>query len=193
MTRIFLIGYMCSGKTTLGRAFALKMGLQFIDMDWYIEGRFHKTVKQIFAELGEGAFREMERKMLHEVGDFEDVMIATGGGTACFFDNVQYMNQQGQTVYMKADIDTLFNRLQIGKAKRPLLMNKTDEEIDAARPVIGTLGGEPPFVMDYRLPGEDGYRRIVTVYKRGATPRTYPRKWSKIKEAKFVPPAEETN
>ena len=71
--------------------------------------------------------------------------------------------------------------------------NKTDEEIDAARPVIGTLGGEPPFVMDYRLPGEDGYRRIVTVYKRGATPRTYPRKWSKIKEAKFVPPAEETN
>ena len=120
---------MCSGKTTLGRAFALKMGLQFIDMDWYIEGRFHKTVKQIFAELGEDAFREMERKMLHEVGDFENVMISTGGGTACFFDNVQYMNQQGQTVYMKADIETLFNRLQIGKAKRPLLMNKTDEEM----------------------------------------------------------------
>ena len=120
---------MCSGKTTLGRAFALKMGLQFIDMDWYIEGRFHKTVKQIFAELGEDAFREMERKMLHVVGDFENVMISTGGGTACFFDNVQYMNQQGQTVYMKADVETLFNRLQIGKAKRPLLMNKTDEEM----------------------------------------------------------------
>ena len=120
---------MCSGKTTLGRAFALKMGLQFIDMDWYIEGRFHKTVKQIFAELGEDAFREMERKMLHEVGDFENVMISTGGGTACFFDNVQYMNQQGQTVYMKADVETLFNRLQIGKTKRPLLMNKTDEEM----------------------------------------------------------------
>ena len=120
---------MCSGKTTLGRAFALKMGLQFIDMDWYIEGRFHKTVKQIFAELGEDAFREMERKMLHEVGDFENVMISTGGGTACFFDNVQYMNQQGQTVYMKADVETLFNRLLIGKAKRPLLMNKTDEEM----------------------------------------------------------------
>ena len=122
---------MCSGKTTLGRAFALKMGLQFIDMDWYIEGRFHKTVKQIFAELGEDAFREMERKMLHEVGDFENVMISTGGGTACFFDNVQYMNQQGQTVYMKASIDTLFSRLQIGKGKRPLLMKMTDEEMKA--------------------------------------------------------------
>ncbi len=67
--------------------------------------------------------------MLHEVGDFENVMISTGGGTACFFDNVQYMNQQGQTLYMKADVETLFNRLQIGKAKRPLLMNKTDEEM----------------------------------------------------------------
>ena len=71
--------------------------------------------------------------------------------------------------------------------------DKTDEEIDAARPVIGTLGGEPPFVMDYRLPGEDGYRRIVTVYKKGPTPKAYPRKWSKIKEAKFVPPAEDGN
>ena len=71
--------------------------------------------------------------------------------------------------------------------------NKTDEEIDAARPVIGTLGGESPFVMDYRLPGEDGYRRIVTVYKKGPTPKAYPRKWSKIKEAKFVPPTEGTN
>lgn len=129
MIRIFLIGYMCSGKTTLGRAYALKMGLQFIDLDWYIEGRFHKTVKQIFAEKGEDAFRELERKMLHEVGDFENVMISTGGGTACFFDNVEYMNQQGQTVYMKADVDTLYNRLEIGKAKRPLLMNMSGEEM----------------------------------------------------------------
>ena len=129
MVRVFLIGYMCSGKTTVGKAFAIKYGLQFIDMDWYIEGRFHKTVKQIFAEKGEEAFREMERKMLHEVGDFENVIIATGGGTPCFFDNVQYMNQQGKTVYLKADIDTLYNRLEIGKAKRPLLMNKSGEEM----------------------------------------------------------------
>ncbi|MCR4765457.1 MAG: shikimate kinase [Bacteroidaceae bacterium] len=131
MVRIFLIGYMCSGKTTLGRAFALKMGLQFIDLDWYIEGRFHKTVKQIFAEMGEEAFRKMERKMLLEVGEFEDVMIATGGGTACFYDNVQYMNQQGQTVYMKADVDTLYDRLEIGKTKRPLLMHMSGEEMKA--------------------------------------------------------------
>ena len=69
--------------------------------------------------------------------------------------------------------------------------NKTDEEIDAARPVIGTLGGEPPFVMDYRLPGEESYRRIVTVFKRSPTPKAYPRKWSKIREARYIPRSED--
>lgn len=68
--------------------------------------------------------------------------------------------------------------------------NKTDEEIDAARPVIGRLGGETPFVMDYRLPGEDSYRRIVTVRKSKSTPEAYPRKWAKIKENKYVPQPE---
>ena len=68
--------------------------------------------------------------------------------------------------------------------------NKTDEEIDAARPIIGTLGGESPFVMDYRLPGEESYRRIVTVYKKSATPKAFPRKWTKIKENKYLPPLE---
>lgn len=68
--------------------------------------------------------------------------------------------------------------------------NKTDEEIDAARPIIGTLGGESPFVMDYRLPGEESYRRIVTVYKKTSTPAAFPRKWSKIKENKYIPDPE---
>ena len=62
--------------------------------------------------------------------------------------------------------------------------NKTDEEIDDARAIISALGGEPPFVMDYRLPGEDGYRRIVTIMKRKSTPEAYPRRWAKIKENK---------
>ena len=69
--------------------------------------------------------------------------------------------------------------------------NKTDEEIDAARSIIGTLGGESPFVMDYRLPGEENYRRIVTVYKKTSTPGAYPRKWSKIKENKYIPHPED--
>lgn len=131
MTRIFLIGYMGAGKTTLGKAFARSMGLTFIDLDWYIEERFHKTVRQIFAERSEEGFRELEKRMLHEVADFEDVVIATGGGTPCFFDNVEYMNQKGETVFLDVSQEVLFRRLKVAKQQRPLLVQKNDEELKA--------------------------------------------------------------
>ena len=129
MTRIFLIGYMGAGKTTLGKAFARAMGLTFIDLDWYIEERFHKTIHELFTERGEDAFRDLERRMLHEVGDFEDVVISVGGGTPCFFDNVDYMNSVGETVFLDVDIRVLFRRLKIAKQQRPLLDGKSDEEL----------------------------------------------------------------
>ena len=131
MTRIFLIGYMGAGKTTLGKAFARAMGLAFVDLDWYIEERFHKMVGQIFAERGEEGFRELEKRMLHEAGDFEDVVISVGGGTPCFFDNMDYMNQAGETVFLDVDNKVLFRRLKVAKQQRPLLANKTDEELVA--------------------------------------------------------------
>ena len=80
MKRIFLTGYMGSGKSTLGLRLAQKAGLSFIDLDHYIETRFRKTINEIFAEKGEKEFRIIERNMLREVGEFEDVIIATGGG-----------------------------------------------------------------------------------------------------------------
>lgn len=129
MKRIFLIGYMGSGKTTLGKAYARAMQLQFIDLDWYIEERFHKTVQELFEERKEDGFREIERNMLHEVAEFEDVIIACGGGTPCFFDNMEYMNGKGETVFLDASLEVLFRRLKIAKSKRPLLMDKSDEEL----------------------------------------------------------------
>lgn len=131
MKRIFLTGYMGAGKTTLGRAFAKAMELQFIDLDWYIESRFHKSIRDIFAERGEEGFRLLERNMLHEVGEFDDVVVSVGGGTPCFFDNMEYMNKQGQTVYLDVPVEVLFRRLKVGKAQRPLLKDKTDEELIA--------------------------------------------------------------
>lgn len=129
MIRIFLIGYMGAGKTTLGKAFARELGLTFIDLDWYIEERFHKTVQRIFEERSEEGFRELERNMLHEVSDFENVVISTGGGTPCFFDNMEYMNTQGETVFLSVDPAVLFRRLRVAKQQRPLLAEKTDEEL----------------------------------------------------------------
>lgn len=129
MTRIFLIGYMGSGKTTLGRAYAKEMGLTFIDLDWYIEERFHTSVQKLFAQRGEEDFRRMEQKMLHEVADFEDVVIACGGGTPCFFDNMEYMKARGFTVFLDASIEVLFRRLKVARSSRPLLAEKNDEEL----------------------------------------------------------------
>ena len=131
MIRIFLTGYMGSGKTTLGRALATDLGVPFIDLDHYIEQRYRKTIAQLFAEKGEEGFREIERRMLHEVGEFEDVIISTGGGTPCFFDNIEFMNSQGTTVYLDVPVERLFIRLCIARSKRPLIKDKNDEELRA--------------------------------------------------------------
>jgi shikimate kinase len=129
MKRIILIGYMGSGKTTVGKALAKEIGLPFYDLDWYIENRMRRKVSQIFADRGEEGFRQIERNMLHEVAEFEDVVISCGGGTPCFFDNVDYMNQQGQVVYLRCEPEVLKGHLLMGKGDRPLLKGKSPEEL----------------------------------------------------------------
>lgn len=79
MKPIFLIGYMGSGKTTLGRNLAKKMGLEFIDLDIFIENRYHSSVREIFEKKGEESFRKIERSILHEVSEFQNVIVACGG------------------------------------------------------------------------------------------------------------------
>ena len=108
MRRIILIGYMGSGKTTVGKALSKETGMMFYDLDWYIESRM---------------------RMLHEVAEFEDVIISCGGGTPCFFDNMDYLNQQGDVIYLKATPETLYKHLLMAKVERPLLKDKTQEEL----------------------------------------------------------------
>ena len=129
MHRIILIGYMGAGKTTIGRALSKELGLPFYDLDWYIESRRRKTVAQLFSELGEEGFRKIEHNMLHEVAEFEDVIISCGGGTPCFFDNMDYMNGQGQVVYLRCEPEVLFKHLLMGKTERPLLKGKSPDEL----------------------------------------------------------------
>lgn len=131
MRRIILIGYMGSGKTTVGKALSKETGMMFYDLDWYIESRMRKTVAQIFAEKGEEGFRKIEHNMLHEVAEFENVIISCGGGTPCFFDNIDYINQHGEVVYLKATPEVLYRHLLMGKVERPLIKNKTPEELIA--------------------------------------------------------------
>lgn len=127
--RIYLIGYMGSGKSHLGRKFAKHLGLQFIDMDHYIEKRNYKTIPQIFAEEGEAEFRKKERKALEELSEFTDIVIATGGGAPCFFDNIDLMNNSGKTIYLNIDPKILAFRLMKSKTERPLIKGKSKDEL----------------------------------------------------------------
>ena len=143
MVRIFLTGYMGAGKTTLGKAFARQMNIPFVDLDWYIEERFHKTVGELFTERGETGFRELERNMLHEVAEFENVVISTGGGAPCFYDNMDFMNRNGKTVFLNVHPDVLFRRLRVAKQQRPILQGKQDDELKEF--IIRALEKRTPF------------------------------------------------
>ena len=149
MRRIILIGYMGSGKTTMGKALSKETGMMFYDLDWYIESRMRKSVSQIFAERGEEGFRQIEYNMLHEVAEFEDVIISCGGGTPCFFDNMDYLNQQGDVVYLKASPETLYKHLLMAKVERPLLKGKSAEELIAY--ITEHLTERAPFYEKARL------------------------------------------
>ena len=143
MVRIFLTGEMGAGKTTLGKAFARQMNISFIDVDGYIEERFHKTIGELFTERGETGFRELERNMLHEVAEFENVVISTGGGAPCFFDNMEFMNRVGKTVFLDVHPDVLFRRLRVAKQQRPILQGKEDDELKAF--IVQALEKRAPF------------------------------------------------
>ncbi|WP_439181742.1 shikimate kinase [Carboxylicivirga taeanensis] len=127
--RIFLIGFMGSGKSTLGKRLKSELGWDFLDLDDYFESRYQTTIKQYFAEQGEQAFRKAEQALLSEVTGLEQVIIATGGGTPCYFDNMAVMNRSGLTIYIKLPVKTLAERLMGAKQVRPLVAGKSGEEL----------------------------------------------------------------
>jgi len=129
VNRVYLIGFMGSGKSTMGRWLADALQWTFLDLDHYIENKYHKTISKIFEESGEDGFREIEAKCLREVGDFDKVIIGAGGGTPCFYDNMDVMNATGLTIYLKLEPNVLNDRLCASKSQRPLVANKNGDEL----------------------------------------------------------------
>jgi len=131
--RIFLIGMMGSGKTTLGRQLAERLGYTFVDLDEYLVQRQGQSINQIFELHGQEHFRRLERQALEEVvQQQEQVVISTGGGAPCFFDNINFINQQGVSVYLSVPVEQLTQRLLAqGTAERPLLAGKSAAELNS--------------------------------------------------------------
>lgn len=133
--RIFLVGFMGCGKSYIGKKLAEMLEFQFADVDSVIEntetlpGTDKVTVAKIFSEKGESYFRQVESNILRGLGKWTEIVIATGGGAACFHDNMAWMNKNGITVYLKTSPELLTERLKNEIAHRPLLQGKTVEEL----------------------------------------------------------------
>jgi len=128
--RFFLLGFMGTGKTTVGKLLAEKLKINYIDLDDYIEEKANRTIKHIFEWEGEEEFRKIERDALVEVLKDDGYVLSVGGGTSCFFDNMEKMKNKGITIYLKIDVDTLVNRLLETKHQRPLLWGKSKTELN---------------------------------------------------------------
>lgn len=126
MPPIFLLGFMASGKSTLARAIARRTGRRFIDLDRYIENRFHSSIPDIFASRGEEAFRSLEQAMLREVADMEDVVVALGGGAPCAAGTMEYLNARGTTLLLRASRERTLVRLMRHPERRPLIARLAD-------------------------------------------------------------------
>ena len=123
---IFLIGFMGSGKTYWGKIWAEKKGLHFYDLDEIIESKEGRSIAAIFDKQGEEYFRKKEREALHTFAQKDNCVIACGGGAACFNNNIQWMNENGITVYLSATPPYILSRIKEEKDKRPLI-NKLNE------------------------------------------------------------------
>jgi shikimate kinase len=128
---IFLVGFMGCGKTTLGRKLASRLGYEFIDLDHILEAQVGISITEYFSSFGENAFRNLESEVLKQTTYPENAVISTGGGLPCFFDNMQWMNTHGKTVYIKLSPKTLADRLENEKDKRPVLNGAKGKDLVA--------------------------------------------------------------
>ncbi len=127
--RVYLIGYMGCGKSSVAKKLAAKLGYKCIDLDRYIEKHEGESIPDIFAKVGEEGFRKIERRHLNRVSEIDMTVIATGGGTPCFENNIELINSSGISIYLKMNCIDLVNRLMDAKTERPLLKGKNKNEL----------------------------------------------------------------
>jgi shikimate kinase len=149
MKKIFLIGFMGSGKTTLGKKIASHLHLNFIDMDDFIEQKVGRSISSIFEKEGEAHFRSLEHEALKELLSKDNVLVSAGGGTPCYYNNMELINAEAQSVYLKVEPEMLLGRLKGATGKRPLLANLSNEELRLQ--ISEKLAVREPFYMQSKI------------------------------------------
>lgn len=131
MRKVVLIGYMGSGKSVVSKKLADRMEISVVELDEMIEEKCEMSIEKLFSNKGELFFRKQEHQLFKGlVNNSESLIISTGGGTPCYFNNHELLNSEDVvSIYLRASIDTLYNRLLKGKQKRPLISNLKDNEI----------------------------------------------------------------
>lgn len=129
--RIFLVGYMGAGKSTTSKRLAHLLGWEAYDTDRLFEARYKISINDFFHKYDADLYRRLETQVLHDTLQYDNAVIATGGGTACFNDNMEWMNQNGFTVFLKISPESAIVRLSQSKVKRPILIDKTPDELAA--------------------------------------------------------------
>ncbi len=163
--RIFLVGFMGSGKSTVGRNIARALNWKFIDLDNFIEDKEGSTITDIFNKDGENEFRVIEKKALDDVIEYENVVVATGGGAPCYFNNMQLMKDAGLTIYLKLSSLNLFERLVNARKSRPLIATKSDSElldyIEAKLTERDPFYKQASVIADASATGVEPYLKII--------------------------------
>ena len=155
LKRIYLVGYMGSGKSSALKQLGKLLSWETYDLDHLFEEKYKISVQDFFHKYDEAAFRKLESQLLKETVKYENAVIATGGGTPCFYDNMEWMNANGTTIFLKVSAKTAVNRLLNSKKKRPLIEGKSEEQL--LEYVEQHYGERMPFYekAQYTVKGED--------------------------------------
>lgn len=128
--RIFIVGYMGAGKSTVGKRLARKLDLPFIDLDDAFEQKYRYSIPNFFDHFGEEKFRELEHQLLNEIIlNNQDAVISTGGGTASYFNNMELINDSGLSVYLKMSALSISHRLKMARKLRPVIREVQHEDM----------------------------------------------------------------
>ena len=149
MKNIVIVGFSGAGKSTVGRRLANKLNMTFVDLDLYIEEKYHTAIPLLFERYGESAFRTLEYAALQEALTTENAVIAVGGGTPCHGDAMAQINAHAKSIYLQLDENEIVEHLLHSKKKRPLTNHLNEEELRAY--VRKTLTEREPYYLQAQV------------------------------------------